>query len=441
MILAAPFVIPFAEIIGVSIAALGMAKATDKVQEFIEENPEDAIKIFAMIMPEQGLANILKNKSDDGEEISEEELGEVETPKLTGKEKGMRIKEAIRKARAGKGNYSSEDAEGPAVDIRGSVIREVEDMGIADKNLKDNYKKSNFDYKKYFRKADGGMMEYANGGGVGSMMEPKSKTGKAVNELQAKAPEGEFLAYINPDEASMLKRAGGSGKPVNGIPSFEPRSSREADQKSSNTSGGVNNNDYNQGRNMANIAGPTRGPTFSSDGSGDRFAPDDPTLAEKINYTGDTIFGPQQKYSGDGIFSGYRNLDDKGQPLMGMDFVKDKFKGFNPLGIMLGLINPALGLAYRGFNFMKDKVPETVDTFKESDTLVDFYNNMKKVNKPESIINTGPKARDAFKPNTIQPETFDITKIQAMINNAKENPNEFANGGLVGLGSIFTRKR
>ena len=108
---------------------------------------------------------------------------------------------------------------------------------------------------------------------------------------------------------------------------------------------------------------------------------------------------------------------------------------------MLGLINPALGLAYRGFNFMKDKVPGTVDTFKESDTLVDFYNNMKKVNKPESIINTGPKARDAFKPNTIQPETFDITKIQAMINNAKENPNEFANGGLVGLGSIFTIKR
>ena len=83
-----------------------------------------------------------------------------------------------------------------AVDIRGSVIREVEDMGIADKDLKDNYNpnKKKFNYKKYFRKADGGIMGgnktyhqvrdqfmpmdsesmgYANGGGVGSMMQPK----------------------------------------------------------------------------------------------------------------------------------------------------------------------------------------------------------------------------------------------------------------------------
>jgi hypothetical protein len=41
----------------------------------------------------------------------------------------MRIKEAIRRARAGRGNYSSPDAEGPAVDIRGSVIREARRYG------------------------------------------------------------------------------------------------------------------------------------------------------------------------------------------------------------------------------------------------------------------------------------------------------------------------
>jgi hypothetical protein len=54
-----------------------------------------------------------------------------------------------------RGNYSSPDAEGPAVDIGGSVIREVEDMGIADKDLKDpNYDptKPKFDYKKFFKK-------------------------------------------------------------------------------------------------------------------------------------------------------------------------------------------------------------------------------------------------------------------------------------------------
>ena len=167
MILAAPLLIPFAEAAGIAIGTLagiaGLEKLSNKVEEYIEDNPENAQKIFAMIMPEQGLANILKNESDDGEDITEVE---VETPKLSGKEKGMRIKEAIRRARAGRGNYSSPDAEGPAVDIRGSVIREVEDMGIADKDLKDNYNpnKKKFNYKKYFRKAEGGIVNLATGG-------------------------------------------------------------------------------------------------------------------------------------------------------------------------------------------------------------------------------------------------------------------------------------
>ena len=124
------------------------------------------MKIFQMIMPSQGIANALKNKSSEGdEEVSEDIDVEVEEKpkKLTGKEKGMMIKEAIRRARAGKGNYSSPDAEGSAVDIRGSVIREVEDMGIADKDLKDNYDpdKPKFDYKKFFKK------RYADGGAIG----------------------------------------------------------------------------------------------------------------------------------------------------------------------------------------------------------------------------------------------------------------------------------
>jgi hypothetical protein len=197
-VLAAPLVIPFAEAIGVSIAALGMAKATDKVNEFIQENPEQSMKIFQMIMPSQGIANALKNKSSEGdEEVSEDIDVEVEEkPKLTGREKGMRIKEAIRRARAGKGNYSSPDAEGSAVDIGGSVIREVEDMGIADKDLKDNYDptKPKFDYKKFFRnrKADGGSA------GIASMMPSKKIKG-----------QDHILAYITPKEADKLVALGG----------------------------------------------------------------------------------------------------------------------------------------------------------------------------------------------------------------------------------------
>jgi len=46
---------------------------------------------------------------------------------------------------------------------------------------------------------------------------------KLARLLQAKAPEGEMLAYINPREAALLKAHGGSGKPEEetGIPSFD----------------------------------------------------------------------------------------------------------------------------------------------------------------------------------------------------------------------------
>ena len=45
--------------------------------------------------------------------------------------------------------------------------------------------------------------------------------GVSLNDAKMMAPEGEFLAYINPKEANMLKQAGGSGimTPM-GIPSF-----------------------------------------------------------------------------------------------------------------------------------------------------------------------------------------------------------------------------
>jgi hypothetical protein len=46
---------------------------------------------------------------------------------------------------------------------------------------------------------------------------------KLAKLLQAKAPEGHMLAYINPREAALLKAHGGSGKPEpeTGIPSFQ----------------------------------------------------------------------------------------------------------------------------------------------------------------------------------------------------------------------------
>jgi hypothetical protein len=60
----------------------------------------------------------------------------------------------------------------------------------------------------------GGRIGYA-GGGI-------SNVAIAKETLQSKAPEGEFLAYINPEEAGILKALGGAGQDINGtgVPSF-----------------------------------------------------------------------------------------------------------------------------------------------------------------------------------------------------------------------------
>jgi hypothetical protein len=220
MILAAPLVIPFAEAIGVSIAALGMAKATDKVNEFIQENPEQSIKIFQMIMPSQGIANALKNKSSEGDEDLSEDMDEEveEKPKLTGKDKSEKIKAAIRRARAGKGNYSSPDAEGSAVDIRGSVIREAEDMGLADKDLKDKpYKEKGYDFRDYIPRG-AYKKRYADGGAIGIevlfgeknprqglFMGGPALTGPALNIFNSMKA---YQSFTDQEIANAIKEAG-----------------------------------------------------------------------------------------------------------------------------------------------------------------------------------------------------------------------------------------
>ena len=165
---------------------------------------------------------------------------------------------------------------------------------------------------------------------------------------------------------------------------------------------------------------------------------------EKQDYIGDTIFGPTQKYSGDGIFSGYRNLDAQGQPLMGLAYAGNKIQSlFSPRNIfggILGLINPLAGLAYRGYNYLQDKVPQTLNTFQESPTLVDFYNNMKNTNQEVPLNNT-MDIREKFDRSGILSEVkpvqtlmqspllpgaesatgLTIAELQALINNATKN--------------------
>ena len=64
--------------------------------------------------------------------------------------------------------------------------------------------------------------------------------------------------------------------------------------------------------------------------------------------------------------------------------------GSTIFGGLLSLINPALGLAFRGFNFLKDKAPETFDKFKSSNTLEEFRDKLRGYGKTMPVISNNP---------------------------------------------------
>ena len=51
MPLAAPLILPFAELAGITIAGLGMAAASKKVSDFISDNPEISTQILTTLVP------------------------------------------------------------------------------------------------------------------------------------------------------------------------------------------------------------------------------------------------------------------------------------------------------------------------------------------------------------------------------------------------------
>ena len=166
-VLAIPYLVPFANAAGIVIGsvatALGLSALSDKVQDYMEENPENSMKILAMIMPEQGIAALFNKEA--GDEVEGEEVEEEVEVKDTRTKKEI-VLDAVRKAKRGKGNYASPDAEGNWVSGRGSVIRGLEDAGKVDKGLsKKPYKKSKFNWKRFTRnKADGGRIGLQEGG-------------------------------------------------------------------------------------------------------------------------------------------------------------------------------------------------------------------------------------------------------------------------------------
>jgi hypothetical protein len=144
MPLAAPLILPFAELAGITIAGLGMAAASKKVSDFISDNPEISTQILTTLVPGGvGLNALFKDK--DAPSTKDIVLGEL------GKEKG---------------NYSSPDAEGAYSSKRGRIIKALEEAGKIKKGPNKDYDSSKKykGYKKFYEKADGGRIGYVGGG-------------------------------------------------------------------------------------------------------------------------------------------------------------------------------------------------------------------------------------------------------------------------------------
>jgi hypothetical protein len=172
MPLAAPLILPFAELAGITIAGLGMAAASKKVSDFISDNPEISTQILTTLVPGGvGLNALFKDK--DAPSTKDIVLGEL------GKEKG---------------NYSSPDAEGAYSSKRGRIIKALEEAGKIKKGPNKDYDSSKKykDYKKFYEKADGGAIgievlfeEKKNGGRIGYVGGGLATTQDFANALKS----------------------------------------------------------------------------------------------------------------------------------------------------------------------------------------------------------------------------------------------------------------
>jgi hypothetical protein len=128
---------------------------SNRVQAYMESNPEETLKILTLLAPAQGIMALFNKKAGEGEG---EEVIEVEEKPKSKKSKKEIVLEALRKK---KGSYASPDAEGSWASPRGRIIRALKEEGkITDKPDEDYDPKKKYQgYKKYFRRADGGIMD------------------------------------------------------------------------------------------------------------------------------------------------------------------------------------------------------------------------------------------------------------------------------------------
>jgi hypothetical protein len=172
----------------------------------------------------------------------------------------------------------------------------------------------------------------------------------AKRKLQEKAPKGEFLAYINKKEANLLKKLGGSGKKINGIPSF-----------TSDTGPGGGATDVGSSHTGDSAGfGDTGTPTQSITSFSDTFGTNLSTL------------GPALAIPGAGIYAAAKTASDvqKGKKAMGYP-TTEKYTSTTVNGSSDNSIQPLAALqpaspkemsSFKRINFIRAKTGTSVST-------------------------------------------------------------------------------
>ena len=196
MPLAAPLILPFAQLAGITIAGLGMAAASEKVGDFISENPELSKQILITLVPGgAGLNTLFKKEAgitledldemtdEEAQDLSDEDIAGVmnEAGKTKGPGKRERMIEISRKL-----GLSGEGKE------RKKIIDDIDSR--YDEGGVEDAPKPKFDYKKFFRNrnADGGAI------GIEALFTDKKprKNFSTGGDEQRKIADDEYYASL-----------------------------------------------------------------------------------------------------------------------------------------------------------------------------------------------------------------------------------------------------
>ena len=253
MILAAPLVIPFAKAVGLSVGTLGMAALADQVNDYIQDNPEESMKILSTIIPGVGIGQIFMSKED---KISLEDLDEMtdeEAQDLSKEEKAELMKQAGKSGGKNKRQTMIDLSEKLGLSGEGREKQDIEyevDERYDEGGVED-VPKPKFDYTKFFRKrrADGGSI------GIEVLFEEKKPrknffmggpalTGTALDIFNSMRAYG----FTDQDIANALKARGlydTTPEPTAPAMPLQPNITRpNGGGKDENDTGGLNDEDF-----------------------------------------------------------------------------------------------------------------------------------------------------------------------------------------------------